>query len=188
MSGLPTHISELGCTNVHTHGTDRNPRENIAILGGQHTFRNLGALNQHDTATDCSQRAARQVRTLLSDAQRQPGLLQLTDRSNVSASHTAPAEGTLYFDGGATPSPGLGGAGYWLLDDRNVEVARCAIGIYPYHGVTNNQAEYIALIQGMIKAKDEGMKRLVVKGDSEVIIYQMTGRYECHAERLVPLK
>ena len=106
------------------------------------------------TATDCSQRAARQVRTLLSDAQRQPVLLQLTDRSDVSASHTAPAEGTLYFDGGATPSPGLGGAGYWLLDDRNVEVARCAIGIYPYHGVTNNQAEYITLIQGMIKAQD----------------------------------
>ena len=53
---------------------------------------NLGALNQHDTATDCSQRAARQVRTLLSDAQRQPALLQLTDRSDVSASHTAPAE------------------------------------------------------------------------------------------------
>ena len=155
--------------------------------GCQRTFRNLGVLNQHVTATDCSQRAARQVRTLLSDAQRQPGLLQLTDRSNVSASHTAPAEGTLYFDGGATPNPGLGGAGYWLLDDRNVEVARCAIGIYPYDGVTNNQAEYIALIQGMIKAQDEGMKRLVVKGDSEVIIYQMTGRYECNAERLMPL-
>ena len=155
--------------------------------GCQRTFRNLGALNQHVTATDCSQRAARQVRTLLSDAQRQPGLLQLTDRS-FSASRTAPAEGTLYFDGGATPNPGLGGAGYRLLDDRNIEVARCAIGIYPYHGVTNNQAEYIALIQGMIKAQDKGMKRLVVKGDSEVIIYQMTGRYECHAERLVPLK
>ena len=60
--------------------------------GCQRTFRNLGALNQHVTATDCSQRAARQVRTLLSDAQRQPALLQLTDRSDVSASHTAPAE------------------------------------------------------------------------------------------------
>lgn len=154
--------------------------------GCQRTFRNLGALNQHVTATDCSQRAARQVRTLLSDAQRQPGLLQLTDRS-FSTSRTAPAEGTLYFDGGATPNPGLGGAGYRLLDDRSIEVARCAIGIYPYHDVTNNQAEYIALIQGMIKAQDEGMKRLVVKGDSEVIIKQMAGQYQCLSERLVPL-
>ena len=53
--------------------------------------------------------------------------------------------------------------------------------------MTNNQAEYIALIQGMRRAKDEGMKRLVVKGDSEIVVNQMTGTYNCFSDKLVPL-
>ena len=159
MSGLPTHVSQLGCTQP---ACDRHRLLAARGAPGAH------AAERRPTPA-CPAAAYRPKRR-----QREP--------------HGTSRVGTLYFDGGATPSPGLGGAGYWLLDDRNVEVARCAIGIYPYDGVTNNQAEYIALIQGMIKAQDEGMKRLVVKGDSEVIIYQMTGRYECHAERLVPLK
>jgi uncharacterized C2H2 Zn-finger protein len=42
--------------------------------GCQRTFRSLGSLNQHVTMTGCSERAARQVRTLLGDASRQAGL------------------------------------------------------------------------------------------------------------------
>ena len=57
----------------------------------------------------------------------------------------------------------------------------------PYEGVTNNQAEYIALICGMRRAQKEGMKRIVCRGDSEVVIYQMTGDYQCYSDKLVPL-
>ena len=155
--------------------------------GCSRTFRNLGALNQHVNMTECSSRAARQVRVLLADADRQQGLLQLTDRSGSSVSRPAAPEGVLHFDGGASPNPGCGGAGYVLVDDRGHEVVRRAIGIFPYDCVTNNQAEYIALIQGMKRAKSEGMKRLVVKGDSELVINQMTCLYGCNSSKLVPL-
>ena len=59
--------------------------------GCERTFRSLGSLNQHVTMTDCSERAARQVRTLLGDASRQAGLLQITDESRTTG-RTAPPE------------------------------------------------------------------------------------------------
>jgi len=42
---------------------------------------------------------------------------------------------------------------------------------------TNNQAEYYALIAGMMLAKKLGIKELTVKGDSELVIKQMRGEY-----------
>ena len=152
--------------------------------GCERTFRNLSSLNQHVTMTDCSTRAARQVRTLLDDASRQQGLLQITDQSY----RAAPPEGTLFFDGGASPNPGCGGGGFQLLDERSHEVARKAVGIYPYTNVTNNQAEYIGLIAGLLEAEQQGMRRLAVKGDSKLVINQMDGTYDCHSDKLISLR
>lgn len=155
--------------------------------GCERTFRNLGALNQHVTMSDCSARSARQVRTLLADAGRQQGLLQLTDQSHRTASRQAPPEGTLYFDGGASPNPGCGGGGFWLTDERGDEVAAVSVGIYPYSGVTNNQAEYVGLIAGLLEAESQGMRRVTVKGDSELVIKQMTGEYDTRNDKLIAL-
>ena len=154
--------------------------------GCERTFRSLGSLNQHVTMTDCSERAARQVRTLLGDASRQAGLLQITDQSRTTG-RTAPPEATLFFDGGASPNPGCGGGGFYLLDDRGNEITREAVGIYPYTNVTNNQAEYIGLIAGLLEAEAQGLRRLAVKGDSELVVNQMNGHYEVRSDRIFAL-
>ena len=154
--------------------------------GCERTFRNLGSLNQHVTMTGCSERAARQVRTLLGDASRQAGLLQITDQSRTTG-RTAPPEATISFDGGASPNPGCGGGGFCLLDDRGNEITRVAVGIYPYTNITNNQAEYIGLIAGLLEAESQGLRRLAVKGDSELVINQMKGYYEVRSHRIFAL-
>ena len=44
--------------------------------------------------------------------------------------------------------------------------------------VTNNEAEYVALIYGLELAKHIGVKLLKVRSDSKLIAEQITGRFE----------
>ena len=49
---------------------------------------------------------------------------------------------------------------------------------------TNNEAEYEALIAGLDFAKATGAKNMVVYYDSQVVISQVNGNYECKNERM----
>jgi len=49
---------------------------------------------------------------------------------------------------------------------------------------TNNEAEYEALMQGMILAWEMKIEHLIVIGDSELIINQVTHKYKIKKERL----
>jgi hypothetical protein len=49
---------------------------------------------------------------------------------------------------------------------------------------TNNEAEYEAFIQGMILAQEMKIEHLIVTGDSELVINQVTQRYKIKKERL----
>src|SRR5687768_9944474 len=81
---------------------------------------------------------------------------------------------TLEFDGGSRGNPGPAGIGV---------VVRAADGtplvtLGRYIGrCTNNVAEYRALITAMAEARKLGAKRIVIRGDSELIIKQMKGEY-----------
>ena len=44
--------------------------------------------------------------------------------------------------------------------------------------VSNNQAEYEALIAGMLLAKEMGAQNLLVKSDSQLITGQVTGEFQ----------
>ncbi|KAG5553224.1 hypothetical protein RHGRI_011177 [Rhododendron griersonianum] len=46
--------------------------------------------------------------------------------------------------------------------------------------LTNNQAEYEALIIGLEIAKELNIRHLSVSGDSQLIIRQVTGQYKCY--------
>ncbi|KAG5523777.1 hypothetical protein RHGRI_030688 [Rhododendron griersonianum] len=46
--------------------------------------------------------------------------------------------------------------------------------------LTNNQAEYEALIIGLEIAKELNIRHLRVSGDSQLIIRQITGQYKCY--------
>lgn len=91
---------------------------------------------------------------------------------------------TLRTDGGARGNPGPGGAGF-VLEDSSGEVVRR--GGRFLGSVTNNVAEYEALIWGMETALDQGVARLRVCADSELVVRQMNGIYRVKNEGLKPL-
>jgi probable phosphoglycerate mutase len=81
---------------------------------------------------------------------------------------------TIEFDGGSRGNPGPAGIGVVIrAEDRTAifTLGRC-IG-----RATNNVAEYRALITGLEKAKELGAKKILIRGDSELIIRQMLGQY-----------
>ncbi|XP_057952939.1 uncharacterized protein LOC131147187 [Malania oleifera] len=53
---------------------------------------------------------------------------------------------------------------------------------------TNNVAEYEACILGLRTALDRGVKRLIVRGDSTLVIHQLTGEWETRDSKLVPYR
>jgi len=82
---------------------------------------------------------------------------------------------TIQFDGGSRGNPGPAGIGVVLsaADGTPVVTLGRFIG-----RATNNVAEYKALITGLQKAKELGAKRIVIRGDSELVIRQMLGQYK----------
>jgi ribonuclease HI len=91
---------------------------------------------------------------------------------------------TLRTDGGARGNPGPGGAGFVLEDESG---ARVRSGGRFLGCVTNNNAEYEALIWGLETALDEGVRRLRVCADSELVVKQVNGLYRVKNEGLRPL-
>ena len=81
---------------------------------------------------------------------------------------------TLQFDGGSRGNPGPAGIGVVVrAADRTPLVT---LGRF-LGTCTNNVAEYRALITAMEEAKKLGAKKIVIRGDSELIIKQMRGEY-----------
>lgn len=80
---------------------------------------------------------------------------------------------TLYTDGGARGNPGPAGAGFVLYEGKKKIAER---GVYL--GVaTNNQAEYIAVYEGLKCARESGASEVVVRTDSELVARQLNREY-----------
>jgi probable phosphoglycerate mutase len=87
-------------------------------------------------------------------------------------------------DGGARGNPGPAAYGYVLeAEDGTLLDARGeAIGT-----ATNNVAEYRALVAGLEKALELGVRELDVISDSELVVKQMTGEYRVKNKALLEL-
>jgi ribonuclease HI len=86
---------------------------------------------------------------------------------------------TLFFDGSARQQ--VGEAGVVLIDQSGDQMK------YMLHlefKATNNMAEYEALIFGLSVALSLGIRQLLVKGDSQLIIKQVRGECSCNEPRL----
>lgn len=70
----------------------------------------------------------------------------------------------------------------WAITDAKGNVVMYA-KIFGHDGVTNNVAEYCAVLNAMMLA-DEGDE---VLSDSQMVVYQITGKYKCKASHLIPL-
>ena len=89
----------------------------------------------------------------------------------------------LFFDGACRGNPGPMGIGAVLLENgKKVKEISKRLG-----KGTNNIAEWSALIEGLKLAKAHGCRELEVRGDSQLIIRQIMGRYRVKSENLIPL-
>jgi ribonuclease HI len=88
------------------------------------------------------------------------------------------------FDGCSKSNPGLAAAGAVIYHDMD---ELWADKFFVGENATNNHAEYAGLILGMQHALKLNIKRLVVEGDSLLVINQMTGKYKCNSSNLIEL-
>jgi ribonuclease HI len=89
----------------------------------------------------------------------------------------------LFFDGGCRGNPGPMAIGAVLLENgKKVKEISKNIGIG-----TNNIAEWKALIEGLKLAAAHDCNELEVRGDSQLIIRQISGKYKVKSDNLIPL-
>lgn len=97
---------------------------------------------------------------------------------------------TIVFDGGAIGNPGRGYGSYQIVGpDGLVAQRRVEYG----DGVTNNQAEYRTLVEALEDLRDrlgrESVRSSVaVRGDSQLVVQQVTGRWKVKHPELQPLR
>ena len=86
------------------------------------------------------------------------------------------------FDGCSKGHPGAAGAGAVIYANNKEIWSR---SIYVGNRETNNLAEYTGMLLGLNEAVRLKIRVLVVKGDSEVVIKQMLGKYKVKSENLL---
>lgn len=109
-----------------------------------------------------------------------------SDRVRVQSTARKPevtAELVAYVDGGCLGNPGPSGIGVIIsgLAEGPVRIAKW-IG-----NQDNNVAEYAALMEALQYAVALKARKLHVYSDSQVVVRQMTGEYECRSPRLYSL-
>jgi ribonuclease HI len=93
-------------------------------------------------------------------------------------------EAVLWSDGAASGNPGPAGIGIMLKTKQGQVLV--AEGRFVGH-TTNNVAEYKALLLGLERALERGVRRLEVFADSELLIKQLRGQYRVKNAGLKPL-
>lgn len=100
---------------------------------------------------------------------------------------------TLTFDGGADPNPGKAYGSYHIKTRKGRE--RLESRIQFGDNMTNNQAEYLALINGLEDlvrtiekaGKSPQIYSVDVWGDSQLVIKQLRGEWKVKDDKIVPL-
>ncbi|MFB6121087.1 MAG: ribonuclease HI [Halobacteriaceae archaeon] len=80
----------------------------------------------------------------------------------------------VYFDGACRGNPGPSAIGWVLVSGDGI----VAEGGERIGRATNNQAEYEALIRGLEVAADYGFDEVEIRGDSQLIVRQVTGQWD----------
>jgi ribonuclease HI len=89
----------------------------------------------------------------------------------------------LFFDGACFPNPGMCGIGWVIYEDEKIVAHGCkCMGTG-----TNNIAEYMALIDALEYAKSNGIIIDEVYGDSQLVVSQILGIWQCRKQRLASL-
>jgi probable phosphoglycerate mutase len=94
------------------------------------------------------------------------------------------------FDGGSRGNPGASGCGVVLRDGKSKRVlGEKAVWLGP--DLTNNEAEHNAALWGARLAarlaKKLPISKVVMQGDSQLVIRQLDGKYKVRATNLIPI-
>ena len=91
----------------------------------------------------------------------------------------------MFFDGASQNNPGPAACGCVLRssDGQNIILRDCE-----YVGrTTNNEAEYCGLILGLHRAASDQFTTISIRGDSSVVVDQISGRARCKTRGLSDL-
>jgi ribonuclease HI len=104
------------------------------------------------------------LRSLRPDSDRRPGI-----------ANQAPAGFLVQIDGSSLGNPGPAGIGVRIVGSDGTVVKE----ISRYIGTrTNNQAEYEGLLCALSESRGLGAGPVVIRTDSELLYYQMSGKYK----------
>jgi len=91
-----------------------------------------------------------------------------------------------YFDGSAIPNPGKMKIGGFLQDSSDGQI------VISYSNElgngTNNEAEYLSLIELLQSALSKGITKIFIRGDSKLVVKQVNGEWKCKKSTLIPLR
>jgi ribonuclease HI len=87
----------------------------------------------------------------------------------------------IYIDGASSGNPGEAGAGIVVFDEKKNEIL--SESIYLGH-MTNNMAEYSALIAALQRAEKACVQDLFIYTDSQLVAYQIQGKYKVKNHQL----
>ena len=103
------------------------------------------------------------------------------NNNNNNSENEFVSEYVMNFDGCCKGNPGPGGSGA-VLYQNGVEI--WADSVFVGDRVTNNGAEYLGLIMGLIEATALHIDHILVKGDSQLVINQMKGDFQVNSHNL----
>lgn len=93
------------------------------------------------------------------------------------------------FDGGSRGNPGCAGAGWVLWSTDGPRRQRVDAGtVFVGDNETNNVSEYTGAIELAEAALRHGARSLVIRGDSKLVVMQVTGKWKANAPHLIPLR
>jgi len=104
----------------------------------------------------------------------------------VGESDRSEAAWLIQFDGAANPNPGPASAGAVLWSPKDLDGKRTPVfesGKFLGKS-TNNIAEVQGLLLGLQIAATRGAREVLIEGDSELIIFQQTGKYKVSDKNL----
>lgn len=116
---------------------------------------------------------------------------RLSVHDTIARMERTDADYTIIFDGGSRGNPGAGYGSYELRTRTRREIVRLTFG----SNVTNNEAEYRTLIAALrdtlsrlaASETDPGSRSIAVHGDSQLVIFQVTGKWKVKTPHIRPL-
>lgn len=91
----------------------------------------------------------------------------------------------IHVDGGARGNPGPAGLGVYIQDEEGNVLLRHSR--YLGDDLTNNQAEYMAVVDGLVHAQALGADEVEMYMDSELVVKQLNHEYKVKNEELAKL-